>query len=412
MLRLRIGGSRPHDEGDTMAGALDGVKVLDLSAVVSGPLATTILGDQGADVILVEQRAKGDVMRSAGPNIGGMAGGWAVLNRNKRGVALDLGDPRGQQVLWDLVEWADVLVQNFRPGAIDRMGYGWDAVHARNPRLVMVSISGFGPTGPYADRRVYDPIIQAVSGFSDIQGDPATGNPQLVRTIACDKITALYAAQAVTAALFTRDRQGGTGEGQHIELSMVDAAVGWLWSDALYNETWVDSEARMPNLADFYRLFRTKDGWIASIVTQDAEFTGMCRAVERPDLADDPRAATLIDRIVNSAWLSAEADGEIAKYASDEIVERLVAHDVPAAKVNTRADLMTDPQVVASGTIEVHEHPAGGTMRQPRPPARFSATQSSIRRHAPLFGEDSEAVLADLGRSADEIAALRAAAVI
>jgi crotonobetainyl-CoA:carnitine CoA-transferase CaiB-like acyl-CoA transferase len=395
-----------------MAGALDGVKVVDLSAVVSGPLATTVMADQGADVVIVEQRSKPDVMRAAGPNVGGMPAGWAVLNRNKRGIALDLTNERGQAILWDLIAGADVLVQNFRPGAIDRMGFGWDAVHARNPRLVMCSITGFGPTGPYADRRVYDPIIQAVSGFTDIQADPATGTPQLVRTIACDKITALYAAQAVTAALFARDRPNGTGEGQHVELAMVDAAVGWLWPEALYNQTWVDSDARMPNLADFYRLFRTKDGWIACIVIQDAEFFGLCRALDRPDLVDDPRATTLIDRIINAAVLQSEMDPLIADRTSDELVMRLIAEDVPAAKVNTRADLLTDPQLASNGTIEIHEHPAGGTMRQPRPAARFSATPSTVHRHAPLFGEDTDAVLAALGRSGDEVAQLRADGVI
>jgi crotonobetainyl-CoA:carnitine CoA-transferase CaiB-like acyl-CoA transferase len=391
-----------------MRGPLHGIKVIDLSAVVSGPLATTILGDQGADVITVEQVGRPDSMRSAGPMHEGISAGWAVLNRNKRAIALSLDDERGRQVLDDLIADADVLVQNFRPGAIDRMGFGYPEMSARHRDLIYVSITGFGPTGPYSDRRVYDPIVQAVAGFCDVQTDPVTG-PSLVRTIAVDKITAVYVAQAVTAALFARERGAG---GQHIEISMLDTAVGWLWPESLYNFTYADSEIRYPEFASNYRVSRAADGYFCSISIQDKEFRSLCHVIGRDDLAVDPRFVGLMDRVMHASELVPLIEAEYVKHPVDDLVARLVAAEVPAARVNSRAELLSDPQVTHSGTIEEHVHPNGMTIRQPRPAARFSMTPSAIGRPAPGYGQHSHEVLIGLGRTDGEITAMRNDGVI
>lgn len=391
-----------------MAGALEGIRVIDLSAVVSGPMATTVLADQGADVITVEQVGKPDTMRSAGPQHEGVSGTWAVLNRNKRAIALDVDDDAGRAVLWDLLRGADVVVQNFRPGAIERMGFGYDAVRAVNPDIVYVSISGFGPDGPYAAKRVYDPVIQAVTGFTDVQGDP-DGEPALFKTVACDKVSAVYVAQAVTAALFARERGAG---GQLIEVAMMDAALGWMWPEAYYNYSFVGGDGQFPEFASFYRIFRAADGYLAAIVIQDVEFQGMCKAMDREDLISDERFSNLVLRVINAHALTAIAEAELVKWPVDELVARLEAHDVPAAKVNRRVDVLTDPQIVHRGSIVETDHPAGIRVRQPLPPARFTATPSGLRRHAPRYGEHTDDVLAEIGRSADEIAELRSRRVV
>jgi crotonobetainyl-CoA:carnitine CoA-transferase CaiB-like acyl-CoA transferase len=391
-----------------MAGALEGIRVVDLSAVVSGPMATTVLADQGADVVTIEQVGKPDAMRSAGPQHEGISAGWAVLNRNKRAIALNLDDEAGRAVLWDLLRTADVMVQNFRPGAIERMGFGYDEVRAVTPDIVYVSITGFGPDGPYATKRVYDPVIQAVTGFTDIQGDP-DGEPRLFKTIACDKVSAVYVAQAVTAALFARERGAG---GQHIEVAMMDAALGWMWPEAFYNYSFVDHPGQMPEFASFYRIWPAADGHLAMIVIQDAEFEGLCRALEREDLLTDERFSNLLARLINAHALTEVVDAELRRWPVDEIVARLDAHDVPVAKVNRRADVLADPQVVHRGSITEVEHPVGVKVRQPLPAARFSRTPSGLHRHAPRYGEHTDEVLAELGRSTEEIAALRASGVV
>ncbi len=202
-----------------MAGALDGVRIVDLTTMISGPIATMMLADQGADVIKVEPKT-GDLVRVLGPAKGDRTGTFLAANRNKRSIVLDLKSEEGLRALKKLVATADVVVQNFRPGAAERMGIGEGELRKEQPNLIYVSISGFGETGPYAKKRVYDPVIQALSGLAAIQADRDTGRPRMIRTIIPDKLTAVTAAQAITAALFARER---TGEGQHIKLSMLDA---------------------------------------------------------------------------------------------------------------------------------------------------------------------------------------------
>ncbi len=221
-----------------MPGPLDGYRIIDVTQMISGPLATMILADQGADVIKVEPPGIGDLTRAMGGTRRGMAPIFASSNRNKRSVALNLKDRRGVELLERLVAGADLFVQNFRPDAAERLGIGEPALRRVKPDLVYVSISGVGESGPYAHQRVYDPVIQALSGLASIQGDPLTGRPRMVRLIVPDKVTALTAAQAMTAALLARER---TGEGQHVRLAMLDAMVAFLWPEGMARHTFIDS---------------------------------------------------------------------------------------------------------------------------------------------------------------------------
>ncbi len=392
-----------------MTGPLEGIRVLDLTTMVSGPVATMMLADQGADVIKIESPS-GDIMRRTGYRHRGMSASFLSCNRSKRSLAVDIKTADGLGILRRLAATADVLVQNFRPGAIERMGLGEDAVRALKPDIVFVSISGFGETGPYADQRVYDGVIQALSGLADIQADRRTGRPQMVRTIIPDKTTAVTAAQAITAALFARER---TGRGQHVRLSMLDTMVAFLWPEGSASLSFVGNEADPANGQSAPDLvFATADGYITAGAVSDAEWAGMCRAFGCEALIEDERFRTAAARVAHVLERRTIMSGEIAKWPSAEILARLHAQSVPAAPVLLRSEVIEDPQVVENRTIEIHDDPVLGAVRQPRPAARFEATPSAVRGMAPRLGADNEAVLAELGYGAGAIAELHRAGTL
>ena len=383
-----------------MTGPLDGFRVLDLTAMVSGPVATMMLADQGADVIKIEPPA-GELMRRVGIDNRGMASSFLSCNRSKRSLAVDLKAPEGLAVVRKLVGTADVLVQNFRPGAIDRMGLGEETVRAIQPDIVYVSISGFGESGPYSGQRVYDPVIQALCGLAEIQSDRKTGMPRMVRTIVPDKTTAVTAAQAITAALLARER---TGRAQHVRLSMLDTMVAYLWPESMSALNYVGREgdpARGQMGLDL--IYQTQDGYITAGAVTDAEWLGMCDALERPDLVEDERFRTPGARFRNAAERREITAGEIAKHASADLIERLQARQVPCAPILSRMDVLENDQVEQNRIIEVHEDPVLGPVRQPRPAARFEATPATIRRMAPFLGADNADILAELGYGTDEV---------
>lgn len=392
-------------------GPLAGVRVVDLSTMISGPVATMFLGDQGADVIKVEAPGTGDLVRELGAKRAGMSATFATANRNKRSLRLNLKDARGLMVLEKLVARADVFVQNFRPGTADRMGVGEAAMRAHRPDLIYVSISGFGDTGPYAAKRVYDPVIQALSGLADVQRDRDTGRPRMVRAIIPDKVTALTAAQSITAALFARER---TGRGQHVRLAMLDAVVALLWAESMAGYTWrggpAEDGARTELAQDL--VFATTDGYITAGTVSDTEWAGFLRAVDRPEWAEDPRFRTASDRVKHAAERLTLAADVLKTRSRDEWLERLDAEGVPCAPVLTRRELLEHPQVVANELILELEHPHAGPMRQARPAARFGATPAAVRRPAPRLGEHSEEILAEHDFDAQAIAALRADGII
>jgi crotonobetainyl-CoA:carnitine CoA-transferase CaiB-like acyl-CoA transferase len=389
-------------------GPLAGVRVVDLTTMISGPVATMMLADQGAEVIKVEAPT-GDLVRAMGANRGGVSATFVSANRSKRSLVLDLKTAAGLDALKRLVATADVFVQNFRPGAIERMGLGEDVLRAVREDLVYVSISGFGETGPYAGKRVYDPVIQALSGLAAIQAD-ADGRPHMVRTIVPDKLTAVTAAQAITAALFARER---TGRGQHVHLAMLDAMVAFLWPEGMTGYTFVGREVSSSR-AQFAQdlIFATTDGYITAGAVSDGEWQGMCRALERPEWLEDERFATAHARIVNVADRLALTAEVLRTRSSAEWLERLDAEGVPCAPVLSRAEVIDHDQIVANRLIEEFDHPEGGRIRQPRPAARFDATPARVRGPAPALGADSETVLAAAGYGPEEIAALRAEGVL
>ncbi len=261
------------------AGALAGVRIVDVSQVISGPVATRILGDQGADVIKVEPPV-GDLTRHLGGAGRGMSPIFATSNRNKRSVAIDLKQSAGVELLKRLVARADVFVQNFRPGAVEGLGIGEAALREVKPDLVYVSISGFGESGPYAHKRVYDPVVQALSGLASIQGG-VKGAPRLVRLIVPDKVTALTASQMITAALLARER---TGKGQHVRLAMLDAMLAFLWPEAMAYHTYIGEDVEGVSPPDRRELiFETRDGYMAAGTVAHREWVAFCRAAERPE---------------------------------------------------------------------------------------------------------------------------------
>lgn len=387
-----------------MPGPLDGYRVVDLTSMISGPLATMILADQGADVIKVENPDGGDHTRAANNRRNGFSASFLNNNRNKRSVALDLKDPGAVRALLRLAATADVFVQNFRPGVAERVGLGEAAVRAVSPRVVYVSISGFGESGPYAQKPVYDPLVQAVSGLASIQAGSDAERPRLVRTIVPDKVTALSAAQAITAALLARER---TGQGQHVRLSMLDAVVAFLWASDMGSQTFVGEAIPQQEAASFIDLiYETATSPISAAVQTNREWLALTRALDKPEWLEDPRFKTpaLRQRHINERL--AMIQEVLLTRSAEEWLDRLERAGVPCAPVLTRTATLSNPQVVANAIVAEAEHPRAGRLRQARPAARFSATPASIRRGGPGLGEHTAEVLAELGCSGAEIEAL------
>ncbi|MFM7535499.1 MAG: CaiB/BaiF CoA transferase family protein [Acidimicrobiales bacterium] len=383
-----------------MSGPLDGFRIIDLTQVVSGPLATMLLADQGADVIKVEPVVGGDLTRVTGVPIDSLTPFFANHNRGKRSLAVDLTTPEGVEVVLGLVDTADVFVQNFRPGVCDRLGLGWEALSARNPDLVYVSISGYGPTGPYSDRKVYDPVIQGITGHVAVQVNPQIPFSDVHRTIVADKSTSYTVAQAITAALLARAL--GRARGQHIGVAMVDAALAFFWSDGMMQRSFLDDpiSARSPSLAQAMSVSRCRTGELIYFAASDADRHGLYRAVGHPEWCEDPRFATVAGLVQpgNFEALGQLLEAAFQEWDAEDLVQRLLAEDVACGPVNTMESLVEDPQIVHNGSIWNFEHPSVGRVRQVRPAARFSATSLEPTPSLPRHGEHSVEILASLGQ--------------
>ncbi|HEY2664299.1 MAG TPA: CoA transferase [Candidatus Binataceae bacterium] len=390
-----------------MPGPLDGYRIVDCTQMIAGPVATMILADQGADVIKVEPPGGGDLTRAVGGR-SGISPTFATSNRNKRSIVINLKTASGIGLLKRLTATADLFIQNFRPGAADRMGIGEAAMRAVKHDLIYVSISGFGETGPYVHKRVYDPVVQALSGLASIQADPS-GRPRMMRLIIPDKVTALTAAQAMTAALLARER---TGKGQHVRLAMLDAVVSFLWPEAMAAYTFLRPKNVAVRQAARDLIYETRDGYITAGAVSDSEWQGMTRALEHPEWAKDPRFSTPAARISNVDQRLEMTAQVLKTRTSADWLERLDREQVPCAPVNSREDLLSDPQVQENGLIVEMDHPHAGPMRQTRPAARFEATPADLRRPAPMVGEHTDEVLMEAGVSAGEIQLLRNSGVI
>jgi crotonobetainyl-CoA:carnitine CoA-transferase CaiB-like acyl-CoA transferase len=401
-------------------GPLAGVRVIELAAMVSGPLATSILADQGADVIKVEAPGVGDAIRRMGSSRGGVSAIFSTVNRSKRSLVVDVRTPRGRDVVRRLADGADVFVQNFRPGAVEELGLGEAELRGRNPGLIYVSISGFGRRGPYASHTAYDIVIQALSGMAAVQGeckmdktdDPEGtdktrkgGAPTFMRTVVCDKITAVHAAQAISAALLARERGAG---GQHIEISLLDASVAFLWPDGMETHTYVGEGVTAPaTMWGLVGIYQTRDGWMTFLAINDEEFRGLCAGLGRPELAVDERFVALDGRLRNSGALIAIIRSAIAAETTGALCERLRREGVPCAPVLAPEAVHDDPQVRAVELIAEIEHPVTGRVRMPRAVSQFEGTPLARPTPAPMLGEHTDEVLAELGLSSDAIHALR-----
>ena len=387
-----------------MPGPLDGIRVIDLTQMVSGPLGAMILADQGADVIKVEPPGAGDSTRQVATRRGGFSASYLNNNRNKRTIALDLKSPDGLAALSRLISGADVVMQNFRPGVVKRLGMGYDHAKALKPDIIYASITGFGETGPFSTKPVFDPLIQSLSGLTTVQAGSDERRPALIRTILPDKLTGFTIAQAISAALFARERNG---EGQHIRLSMLDTVISFLWSSDMGGNTFVGDEVQAETAQSFIDLiYETQDSYISVAAFRRADWVKLAEACERPEWVEDPRFLTSEGLEVNKPARLELTQEALRTRTSAEWIERLEAHDVPCAPVLTRRQMIEHPQVVANGIVVETDHPEAGRLRQARPAAQFSGTPTEHRLGGRELGADTRAVLAEVGYSPAEIDAL------
>ena len=381
-----------------MPGPLHGLRIVEMCVAVTGPLAVALLVDQGAEAVKVEEPRFGDQGRYVGVVSGGISAMFQMCNRGKRSAAIDCTEPRGREIVLELAAEADVFVQNMRPGVVERLGLGYADVSARNPGIVYASISGFGPDGPYAHRRVYDSVIQAQSGLVGNQTGINDKSPRFLRQAAADKITAYTASQAITAALLARERGAG---GQHVQVSMLDSSVAFLFADAAAHEVALDNDQRhlAQSFSAHQRAIAFADGHAVVAAVTDSEFHGMAESVGVD--SSDPRVATMNSRQRNKEQVSEVFRAVHAAAAAmplAEAVEALDRHQVPFGVVLGVEDIATDPQAVHNQIFTEHDHPAMGRVRQPRPAPRFSATPAEPREpSSPIHGQHTDEVLSELG---------------
>jgi crotonobetainyl-CoA:carnitine CoA-transferase CaiB-like acyl-CoA transferase len=393
-------------------GPLAGIKVLDLTRALSGPFATMILGDLGADVIKVEDVWHGDDTRRWGPPFqGDDAAYFLSVNRNKRGLSVNLKTPEGRQIVQDLADQADIVVENFRPGTAARLGLGYDELSQRNPKLIYASISGYGQTGPDAGLPGYDAVAQAISGMMSVTGEP-DGEPVRSGTSLADVGAGMWALIGILAALHARQT---TGRGQLIDISLLDGQVAWLtYVAGKYFTTGVTPGrygSAHESLAP-YQVFPTADDPLMVAVGSEGLWRRFTAATGLDDLTDDPRYATNPDRVRHRDTLIPRITQALAARGCAEWTERLNAAGVPAGPVNTVPAALAQPQVAAREMVVELDHPVAGTLRMLGTPLKLSAQPASIRRPPPVLGQHTDEILAEAGYAAGRIEELRAAGVI
>ncbi|MGH7321270.1 MAG: CaiB/BaiF CoA transferase family protein [Candidatus Rokuibacteriota bacterium] len=397
-----------------MSGALDGLRIIDLSRIVAGPLATQIFSDYGAEVIKIEQPGIGDDSRQWAPPRAsdGQASYFFAVNRGKRSVTLDLKHARGKALLIALARRGDILVENFTPGTMERLGLGPATLRGLNPRLIYCSVSGFGATGPYRERAGYDAIMQGVTGLMSITGEP-DGPPVKVGVALIDVITALYAHGAILAAVRHRDR---TGEGQHIELSLMECGMAALINAATAYLVAGEVQGRWgsahPSLVP-YQAFQARDGYLMVGAGNERLWKALCEVLGAPEWADDPRYDSNEKRVACRTELVSRIEARLAARGRDEWVAAFAAAGLPAGPINDVGQVFADPQAQHRGMAVEVDHPTAGRVRLPGIPVKFGGTPARVQGPPPLLGEHTDVVLAEiLGLTAADIAELRADGVI
>jgi crotonobetainyl-CoA:carnitine CoA-transferase CaiB-like acyl-CoA transferase len=384
-------------------GPLKGIRVIDITSMITGPLCSQQLGDLGADVIKIEP-THGEVARwMAPPQKAGLTGFYTQMNRNKRSLTVDLKNPEGIAIIKKLVESADILVENFRGGVPDRLGIGYEDLRLVNDTLIFVSITGFGPTGPYSHKPAYDPLAQGLVGMMHIQGMPFGGKPQLIQSAIVDKTTATTAAGVAMAALYARDRPGGTGKGQRVDVPMIDAWAANSLADMMPVDSFMPNDMQDPVPLAVLRTFETSDGFVVGMALQDNHFQNFCNALECTELLEREGMRNVGERISDfGPWL--DAIGEVMKrFTTEDLLSRLDASGVPFGPVKTVREFAEDPQAKHNRTIFDVEHPEAGTLRYVRYPGHLSETPAAVYRHPPRLGEHTKEVLQEAGYSPTEI---------
>jgi crotonobetainyl-CoA:carnitine CoA-transferase CaiB-like acyl-CoA transferase len=377
-------------------GALSHVRVLDLSRVLAGPWATQILGDLGAEVIKIERPGSGDDARAMPPFVGGESAPFMIWNRNKRSVVIDLKTEAGKAQLKGLIDAADVLIENFRPGTLDRLGLGWPTLQARNPRLIYAAISGFGQTGPYRERGGFDLITQGMSGLMSVTG-PKDGPPHRMPIALSDVAAGMHLAVGVLAALEARHH---TGRGQLVETSLLESAMSFGVYEAAHVAAIGERPPRLGQAhrgSSPYQVFPTADGWITVGGAQNSFWIKLCDLLGAPELTKDRRFATNADRVRNNEVLVGLLEQRFKEKPSAHWLDALEDLGIPAGPVLEFDEAMADPHIVARDMVVETEHPAAGTFKTLGIPVKLSDTPGALRRPAPRLGEHSAEVL---GRAA------------
>ena len=391
---------------------LDDIFVVDLSRVLSGPVCSMLLGDMGAEVIKVEPPPFGDDSRLWGPPfVGGTSTYFLSINRNKKSLGLNLKTEDGRRILWKLLERADVLLENFRPGVLEKLGFGYEAVSKANPRTIYCSISGYGHTGPYRNRPGYDVIAQAESGVMDLTGEPDRP-PVKIGTSIADVVTGLYALQGILLSLLARHR---TGKGQFVDISLLDSTVSTLTYQAMIYLSTGQSPRRLgtrhPSIAP-YESFEAKDGFLNIGVTNQKQWTNFCRILGFPEMAADPRFERMEARLAHYNELRPIIDRALAPMTRAEVLRRMSEAGIPAGPINTVGEILEDPQIHAREMVVALTHPEYGPLRVLGIPIKLSDTPGAIETAPPLFGENNRDILLRLGYSDADIKRFAEAGVI
>tara|TARA_Y100000739_G_scaffold222429_1_gene223957 strand:- start:393 stop:1604 length:1212 start_codon:yes stop_codon:yes gene_type:complete len=383
-----------------MSGPLKGYKILELTSTVSGPFAGMMLADQGADVVKVEPPGIGDLARFMGTTKDGMGAMFSTLNRNKKCICLDFKNPENMEVFLKLAKETDVLIENYRPGIVAKLGIDYESLKKINPKMIYASISGYGQSGPYQNRKVYDPLIQGTVGMPFAQD---ADSPKLLRTIIYDKVTGLTAAQAITSALLQREREG---IGQYLPISMMESALYYNWPDLMINHTFDEGGLNIGELADLFEVYDAKDGSVIMIlIPTDDVFNKFCDTFGA-DLNKDDRFSNTLARLINKDELTVQINKITKEIPAKDLVSKMDAEEVPASICNKLEDVYKDEQVLEQGSIVEIEHPELGKMRMPKPPVNFEGQEEFPRSLAPILGADTREVLADLGIEDDIISSM------